>query len=571
MRKTLYRFLAPPVFPEDEDKTRSAAILNVIGWSTLLIVLVILLLRIIQGQDVNQVEVNSALITVSVAVLLMIFLTHRGFVRAASVLLVGAVWIGLGFLTWAADGIRDVSFFGYVIPILMAGLLLGWRGALFFTLISILAGWVLAFAQTYQLFSPTLDTPLHFARDITAIFVLVGVLIYLMITSLQKALNKSRAATQELSEANRELNHLRVDLEQRVEERTHELQKRAFQLEAISSVARSIASMQDLDTLLPSITNLISDKFGFYHVGVFLLDEQRKNAIFRASNSEGGLRMINRQHSLPLNHHSIVGFSISSGEPRIALDVGIDSVYFTNPDLPDTRSEMALPLRARGRIIGALDVQSTQTNAFSADDVSLLSTLADQVAIAIENSRLFGEAQKALAESKAVFEKYTQQEWSNFARQVKQTGFLFDGKQVSPINSSEKRENVKNVLQTGSLSLEKESASIAIPIKLRGQTIGVIDVRSKKGERQWKQEEVTMLEAAAERAALALETARLVESAQRRAARERAIGDISTKIGAVSNLESILQAAVEELGRKIGGATEVSLEISSGEKPKDAS
>ena len=228
MRKTLYRFFVPPVFPEDEDKTRSAAILNVIGWSTIVIVLTILILRLIQGQDINQVEVNFALITVSVAIVLMILLTHRGFVRAASVLLVSAVWIGLGFLTWAADGIRDVSFLGYVIPILMAGLLLGWRGALFFTLISILAGWVLAFAQTYQLFFPTLDTPLHFARDITAIFVLVGVLIFLMITSLQKALNKSRAATQELSESNRELNHLRVDLEQRVEERTYELRQRAL-------------------------------------------------------------------------------------------------------------------------------------------------------------------------------------------------------------------------------------------------------------------------------------------------------------------------------------------------------
>jgi len=134
---------------------------------------------------------------------------------------------------------------------------------------------------------------------------------------------------------------------------------------------------------------------------------------------------------------------------------------------------------------------------------------------------------------------------------------------VIPLDNNAKREPGKVAAQTGRLALEKETASIAIPIRLRGQTIGVLDVRSKKGERQWKQDEITMLEAAAERAALALENARLVESAQRRAARERAIGDISTKIGAVSNLESILQTAVEELGRKIGGATEVSLEISS--------
>jgi GAF domain-containing protein len=121
---------------------------------------------------------------------------------------------------------------------------------------------------------------------------------------------------------------------------------------------------------------------------------------------------------------------------------------------------------------------------------------------------------------------------------------------------------VKAVSQTVKLSKEKISGAIAVPIKLRGQTIGVLDIRSKNGQRPWKPDEIAMLEAAAERAALALENARLIESAQRRAARERAIGDISTRIGAVSNLESILQTAVEELGRKIGGAAEVTLEIS---------
>lgn len=273
--------------------------------------------------------------------------------------------------------------------------------------------------------------------------------------------------------------------------------------------------------------------------------------------------MLSRQHSLPLDSHSIVGYSASRGEPRIALDVGADAVYFNNPDLPDTRSEMAIPLRVAGNVIGALDVQSTETNAFSQEDINVLSTLADQVAIAIENARLFGEARRALDESQALFNKYTQQEWSNFARQAKPNGFLFDGKQVLPLDNNSKREPVKSAIQTGSLSLEKASASVAIPIKFRGQTIGVLDVRSKTGQRHWKQDEIAMLEAAAERAGLALENARLVESAQRRAARERAIGDISTRLGAVSNLESILQTAVEELGRKIGGAAEVTLEIGS--------
>jgi GAF domain-containing protein len=352
-------------------------------------------------------------------------------------------------------------------------------------------------------------------------------------------------------------------LEKRVEERTADLAKRAIQLQTVSSLARTIASIQDINTLLPDITKLVSERFGFYHVGIFLLDEKSQYAVLRAANSKGGLRMINRQHRFQMDINSIVGYTISLGEPRIALDVGTDSVYFNDPDLPETRSEMALPLRVAGQVIGVLDVQSTQTNAFSQEDINVLSTLADQIAIAIENARLFSEAKHALDESKAMFEKYTQQEWSNFVRQVKRPGFVFDGKRISPLNNNIKREEIKKAIQTGKLSLEKASSTIAIPIKLRGQTIGVLDVKAKKGPRQWTQDEILLLEAAAERTALALENARLVESAQRRASRERAIGDISSKIGAVGNLEAILQTAVEELGRKIGGATEVTLEISS--------
>ena len=133
--------------------------------------------------------------------------------------------------------------------------------------------------------------------------------------------------------------------------------------------------------------------------------------------------MLGRRHSLPLDSHSIVGYAALRGEPRIALDVGTDSVYFNNPDLPDTRSEMAIPLRVAGEVIGALDVQSTETNAFSQEDINVLTTLADQIAIAIENARLFGEARKALDESQAMFDKYTQQEWSNFAHKSNQMDF----------------------------------------------------------------------------------------------------------------------------------------------------
>lgn len=350
-------------------------------------------------------------------------------------------------------------------------------------------------------------------------------------------------------------------LETQVAERTENLEKRTARLQAVASVARRIAAIQDLDTLLPDITKLVSEQFGFYHAGIFLLDENREFAVLRATNSEGGQRMLARQHKLRLDNNSIVGFATSRGEPRIALDVGLDSVFFDNPDLPETRSEMALPLRIGNRVIGALDVQSTQPNAFSEDDITTLAILADQVAIAIENARLFSEARQALSESEETFARYLRQEWIGFAKQARSTSYVFDGKRTIPIDRKSRPALERSLPQTGRLTLDRDAEQLIVPIRLRGQIIGYIDVKSKSKNRKWTQDDLTLLEAAAERAALALENARLVDSAQRRASREQTISEITSKIGAVSDLETIMQAAVEELGRRIGSAAEVTFEL----------
>ncbi|MBI4759893.1 MAG: GAF domain-containing protein [Chloroflexota bacterium] len=351
------------------------------------------------------------------------------------------------------------------------------------------------------------------------------------------------------------------NLETQVAERTQKSEQRTSQLQAVSSVARAIASLQETSLLLPEITRLISEHFGFYHVGIFLLDEAHEFAVLQAANSEGGQRMLKRQHKLRLDTKSIVGYSASRGEPRIALDVGTDSVFFNNPDLPNTRSEMALPLHIGGRVIGVLDVQSVQPNAFTEEDIAVLTTLADQVAIAIENARLFSEARQALKESEQTFARYVKQEWSSFRRQVRNIGYLFDGQRAVPFEERNGRAQTATLPQTGRLSTEKDSGELVVPLRLKGQIIGIIKARPKSMNRKWTDDERILLEAAAERAALALENARLVDSAQRRAARERIISEISSKVGSVSEMDAIMQAAVEELGRRLGSAAEVTLEL----------
>ena len=342
-----------------------------------------------------------------------------------------------------------------------------------------------------------------------------------------------------------------TSLEDRVSERTQELETanernthRANQFEAIARVAQTIRSTQTLDTLLPLITVTISEQFDFYHVGIFLLDTRREYAVLVAANSEGGRKMLDRNHSLLVGGTGIVGFVTHSGQPRVALNVGLDAVYFNNPDLPDTRSEIALPLRIGSEIFGALDVQSKRTNAFTQEDISILSTLADQVSIAIQNARSYQQTHEALAQAEASSIQLSGQQWKQFLIRQDVKGFSFDGVATTQVTQSDKQ----------------RPHSLAIPLTLRGAKIGSIKLNSSDPDRIWTDDEIAMVQAAAERTSLALESARLLQEAQKRAAKERVIGEISAKIGSSGNLESILKTAIQELGNTLPG-TDVAIQF----------
>ena len=347
------------------------------------------------------------------------------------------------------------------------------------------------------------------------------------------------------------LNENLAQLEERVTERTQELEKanernvrRANQFETVARVAHTIRSTQTLESLLPLITVAISEQFGFYHVGIFLLDTRHEYAVLTASNSEGGQKMLKRNHRLLVGGTGIVGFVTKSGQPRVALNVGEDSVYFNNSDLPETRSEIALPLRIGSETFGALDVQSKQTNAFAQEDISILSTLADQVAVAIQNARSYQQTQDALAQAEAASVQLSGQQWKQFLTHQHVQGFSFDGVETTNLTTSDKQ----------------RPHSLAIPLTLRGTKIGAIKLSAENPDRMWTDDEITMVQAAAERTSLALESARLLEEAQKRAAKERVIGEISAKIGSSSSLENILQTAIKELSNTLPG-TDIAIQF----------
>lgn len=362
-------------------------------------------------------------------------------------------------------------------------------------------------------------------------------------TTLKNLEDRVAERTTELEQRSRDLADRTVALEL-ANVRT---QKRAAQLQAIADVARTIAGVRKLADILPGITKVVSEQFGFYHTGIFLLDEAGEYALLGAANSEGGQRMLARGHRLKVGAQGIVGYVTSSGSPRIALNTGTDAVFFNNPDLPETHSEMAVPLKSGGKIIGALDVQSNQANAFSQEDLEVLQVLADQISIAIDNSRQFDQTQKSLSEAETIFKQYLRREWNRLRDSDKILGYRYSITGVEPLENPISQENLLEK------SLENEEAALAIPIKVRNEVIGVLNIRN-PGRRAWTKEEIGMVEAIAERVAVSAENARLFDESQKRAAKEQIIGEITTKIGASINLSNIMQTAVEELGHTLSGS-----------------
>jgi GAF domain-containing protein len=308
--------------------------------------------------------------------------------------------------------------------------------------------------------------------------------------------------------------------------------------------------MRDLRELLPRIATTISENFGFYHVGVFLLDEANEYAVLSATNSEGGQKMLERKHRLRVGREGIVGNVTSRGEPRIVMDVGKDAVFFDNPELPDTHSEMALPLKSGTQIIGALDVQSVERGAFTEEDIQMLSLLADQVSLAIENARLFDETRSALAEAETISRQFTREAWGRVPAENKLLGYRYNVagavplKELVDLSDLNKRKGREN---------QNEVNQVVIPIELRGESIGTLVVQSPSTDKL-NQEQIDLIKAVAERVALSAENARLFEETTRRAERERLVTDITGKIRSVNDPQAMVQTAMEELRRALGAS-----------------
>ena len=321
-------------------------------------------------------------------------------------------------------------------------------------------------------------------------------------------------------------------MEDKVRERTEELEEKTVQLRASTNIARTVAEIQDISTLLEIVTKLISEKFEYYHVGLYILDEQKKTAFLQSASSATGKQLIGQGFRVEADRRNAFNKVVEQNEAYITSDLE-DPNFVRDANFPITRSRMMLPLTVRGNVIGVLDMHSDQSKTFDAQDAEVLQTLSDLVAISFDNVRLINETKSLVSQLEINTSFQARRTWSKFTTRQK-PAYQYTPAGVRPVFSVES---------------DDVTEGLRVPLILYGQTIGTIKLKRKGGIAEWSDRERMLVEKIADQVALALENSRLVDEAQKGALRDQMIANISSRVRETLDIESVIRTATTELRR----------------------
>ncbi|HSG44216.1 MAG TPA: GAF domain-containing protein [Anaerolineales bacterium] len=313
------------------------------------------------------------------------------------------------------------------------------------------------------------------------------------------------------------LDRLQSTLEEQVAERTK-------QLTATNAVGRVASSILDPEELMDKVVNLITERFDYYYAAIYLLDTSEKWADLQEATGQAGKVLKQNRHRLEISGKSMVAGSIREKMPRLAQNTIEEKQRFENPLLPYTRSEIALPLIIGDRVLGALNVQSTKPSDFDSDVVDTMENMASQVAVALENARLYQEARQSIKELRAIQKQYLLEGWTSIKSYNEELEY----------GVGEESEVANQILES--------------PIKLRDQKLGQITLEHSD---EWSSDQQSLVNAVTAQAAIALENARLVSESRQVALRERTLAEINSKIWSSPSIDAILQTVVKELGKRL--------------------
>ena len=335
-------------------------------------------------------------------------------------------------------------------------------------------------------------------------------------------------------------------------------------LQSTAYVGQVLSKILDTKELFDHAIELIRVRFAYYHVQIFMVDEDRQYANLRASTGPIGQQLLARQHRLAVGSQSVIGRVAQTAEPVIARDTDRDPLHARNELLPNTRAELALPILDGDRIIGALDVQSTRPNAFDPADIQALQILANQLGTAIrnaqlfqaqaasvqENKRLFFESEANLREIQRLNRQLTQRVWDQYMGQRQSfTGMTMQSNAIE--NRADWSEQmVQAALRRRPVTEESPKELVAVPIVLRGEVIGAIEVET--DDQNPDEDMVELVQSVSQRLAISLDNARLFEEAQASTAQEQRINAIVGQFQSAPTVDDLLRITLTELNEALG-------------------
>jgi len=432
-------------------------------------------------------------------------------------------------MQYGAAGDARIWFMGSV---LLAGVFLGlWEGlaALVVTTLTYLGiGWMM---NQGLIALPEPGDLLHFDNfsswtTTAAPYFSVGAVVILSIGILVNGLSTTARKNREYAET------LAAD-QKELQQRSATLQRREVQIRTAAEISRAAVSELDPDVFFQRVVDLVRKRFDLYYVGVFTLDESGHYAVLRAGTGEAGRRMLAANHRLAIGSTSMVGYAVSNREARIASDVEMETIRYANPYLPETRSELAIPMISGDRALGAITVQSAQPRAFDQDDIVVFQGIADSLAIALENARLFQQLQESLQEIQEVHRQYIRQSWMEVTDRTHGISYTYDRATTEKISGIE-----QEIFQPSTME---------VPLVLRDEPIGYLSLETARPT--LTPQEMSFIESVAQQTALALENIRLVEETQRSAQQAYIISNLSDELSRAMDVERVLKIAVRELGR----------------------
>lgn len=472
---------------------------------------------------------------------------RQGRIQLAATILTGSLWLVMAMGALAAEGLANTPYFLLIVVNVVAGLLLGRRAGFIFAGLTVLTGMlILVLDGNGMLINVIPYRPLSFWLFTSlATFATAGI-ISLATSGLEQALADARRNEQAQRRANQELQTVRASLEDQIAARTSDLQQRTRYLQASVDVSRATASILDTRRLLQTAVDLIRQQFDLYYAGIFLVDAAAEWAILQAGTGQAGQRMRERGHRIRVGS-GMVGWAIANSSPRIALESAADAVRLATPELPETRSEAAIPLQSRGRVLGALSVQSTQPGAFGEVEITTFQALADQLATALDNARLFSESQQALQEARRAYGAASHQAWEDFLRSRDQSQLRFSAgagpASGAPVDGQALAKDVTVSPADGG----QPARSLSLPILVRDQQAGVIHFQDQGNRSAWTEDEISLLQGLVEQMGVAIDSARLYQDTQRLAYREKLIAEVTSRMRETLDLDLVLQTAVKEI------------------------